>query len=91
MVASQCPSREQLLAFSLGKLPDESLDAISAHLDCCPACESLAATLDQVSDTLISELRGPLQESQCTHDPEYQQAIARVKAIGLCKRPQPRC
>jgi serine/threonine protein kinase len=82
MVSSQCPGREQLVAFTLGELPEESIDTITAHLDCCPACESIAATLDQASDTLVSQLRGPLHESQVAHDPECQRVLAQLKAIA---------
>ncbi len=83
MVCSPCPSRERLLAFSLGKLPDQDSDAIADHLDRCAACESVSATLDGVSDTLVSLLRGPLDESEAAKEPECQQAIARVKTIRI--------
>jgi WD40 repeat protein len=58
MERDQCPSRAELAAFSLGDLPETVLEEIAAHLDRCPRCEDTARALDQVSDGLITSLRG---------------------------------
>src|SRR5262245_14442442 len=53
-----CPTPEELTAFSLGRLPEESLQAICAHLEQCPACEAASRALDDATDPLISACRG---------------------------------
>ena len=83
MVSSECPSRERLLAFALGRLPDQDSDAIADHLDQCVACESVSATLDGVTDTLVDLLREGYHQSKSDEEPECQQAIARIKTIRV--------
>ncbi len=52
---SLCPSREELTAFSCGRLPVQRLETIADHLEVCPPC---ASTLHGVSipDTLVNQL-----------------------------------
>lgn len=61
MTASNCPTRTQLAAFSLGKLSALTLDSVAAHVEDCPSCQ---AALDELgaaeSDSLVSGLRQPL-------------------------------
>lgn len=90
-MASPCPGPEELLALVLGKLPDGQVDSVSSHVARCPACENTIVALEEASDTLIAQLRGPLPPSQAAQEDEYQKAIARVKAMAQrpVQPPQP--
>ena len=52
-----CPDDATLVAFHLGDLPEESLDAIRSHQESCPRCESRAQALDDRTDAVIDDLR----------------------------------
>jgi anti-sigma factor RsiW len=82
MATTPCPDRDQLLCCLLGKLPDDTSEQIAAHLDECPTCQSAAETLDQVSDTLVSELNRPLVSSRFDHETQDKQALQRVLALA---------
>ena len=56
---SDCPGRETLAAFLLGKLSPEREEAVNLHLETCPVCEEQAQQLEQESDPLIDALRQP--------------------------------
>ena len=89
---SPCPDPEQLLAFSLGKLPEEACDAIAAHLDQCPACENTVSGMDRMTDPLVSHLCAPAAQSKYIDEPQCQEALRRVKAMaadGGIVRPGP--
>src|SRR5262249_41466894 len=49
-----------LLAFGVGRLPDDALEPIAAHLEGCTSCRALLGELDGHADPLLEELRGPL-------------------------------
>jgi serine/threonine-protein kinase len=57
MASQNCVSEQELRAFMLGELPDEAAGRVTAHLKICPACESAAARLDTVSDSILASLR----------------------------------
>src|SRR5438552_3629352 len=58
-----CPSRETLTAFLLGKLSPEREEAINHHLETCAACEEQAQQIERQSDPLIDALRQPATAS----------------------------
>ena len=58
-----CPSEEQLRAFHLGTLPDSEVDALTEHLERCPACETALQRLDAAPDPLLSALRKPVSSN----------------------------
>ena len=83
MLTLTCPSRDELLAYAAGRLPDETSEGIAAHLDFCPDCQAGLVTLEDTEDTFVAELRQTpatdafLEESQC------QVAVARARsALG---------
>ena len=80
MAELSCPTRDELLDYLLGRLPDDVSDQIGSHLDQCPTCQEAVETLDQVSDTLLDRLRQPLPSSAVEADPQYQQALQRALA-----------
>src|SRR5690348_9315963 len=59
MAKSDCPTQQELAAFNLGDLSEESLETISRHLESCPACEAFLDSLDDRTDSAISALRYP--------------------------------
>jgi WD40 repeat protein len=59
MGKSDCPTKEELAAFSLGDLPEASLEVISQHLESCPDCEAFLDGLDDRADPAIAALRYP--------------------------------
>jgi serine/threonine protein kinase len=56
---SGCPGREWLLAMSVGRLCGEERDAVERHLQGCDSCLAELQSVDDGSDPLIAELRGP--------------------------------
>jgi serine/threonine protein kinase len=57
MPTATCPSREQLLAFQLGDLPEPTLQDVAEHLETCSSCETLAQQLDSEMDQVLSAIR----------------------------------
>src|SRR5262249_21246302 len=57
MPAATCPSREQLLAFQLGDLPEPTLQDVAQHLETCSPCETLAQQLDGALGGVLSAIR----------------------------------
>jgi hypothetical protein len=54
-----CPSPEQLLDFSEGRLPEPALSAVARHLEAlCPLCEAILEEWDQ-GDDLLAGLQAP--------------------------------
>lgn len=82
-MCSPCPTPEQLLAFSLGDLPEEACERIAAHLDQCPVCESTAVGLEQSADTLIEQLTEPTGDNKFIAEPQFQQAMRQMMATVL--------
>ena len=71
MVATTCPTAEELKNYSLGRLEEQDWAAIANHLESCAQCQAAIATVDDVADTFVEQLREPvpgdsfLNESQC--------------------------
>jgi tRNA A-37 threonylcarbamoyl transferase component Bud32 len=80
--AAVCPDRDELLAFHLGQLPQEMLDALAAHLDACPSCSSLAEQLHADASGSLAELRQALVPSPWS-EAEERRAAELVASLGL--------
>jgi len=71
MVATACPTADELKNYTLGRLSEPDWTAIAEHLESCRQCQAAIATVDDVADTLVTQLREPapgdsfLNESQC--------------------------
>lgn len=52
-----CPSRDELSACLLGKIPDVRAAALLDHAESCPLCSALVASLDQNTDLITDTLR----------------------------------
>ena len=53
-----CPSRNDLAGFNLGRLPEQSVEEIAAHLEQCNRCEQAVKELDHEADPIVNGLRG---------------------------------
>jgi hypothetical protein len=53
----RCPGRDALAAFNVGRLPDEALGAVAAHVEGCADCLALLRELDGEADPVLRELR----------------------------------
>jgi hypothetical protein len=59
MPISRCITEADLRAFQLGELPERLAEAVTRHLEECPACEALACGLDALSDPILDGIRQP--------------------------------
>jgi len=89
MVATACPTTDELKNYTLGRLSQQDWAAIAEHLESCRQCQAAIATVDDVADTLVTQLREPepgdsfLNESQC------EAALKRARDIEQSKSPVP--
>ncbi len=58
MPLAACPSRTDLSGFNLGRLPEQSLEEIAAHIEQCNRCEEAVKELDHEADPIVNSLRG---------------------------------
>jgi WD40 repeat protein/serine/threonine protein kinase len=82
MKRTACPRRDDLLSFSLGKLPDAASDQIGRHLDDCPDCRSAIEVVGDAGDTVAASLRLTVREDAFAQEPEWQQALVFIDEIG---------
>ena len=59
MVATACPTADDLKNYTLGRLSEQDWAAIAEHLESCRQCQAAIATVDDVADTLVTQLREP--------------------------------
>jgi hypothetical protein len=78
-----CPSTEQLLAFSQGRLASGSLEEIGRHVAGCRPCEERLGGLDDSSDALLGNLSRFLRSGPAPPDPALARIEARARAIPL--------
>jgi hypothetical protein len=76
-----CPSREDLAAYHLGKLPEEALEAVAAHVQACSACGVVLETLRDEGDSLVLRLQRVAAAGTPAEDAELQEQLARAKGI----------
>ncbi len=81
MSSKDCPSRERLCAYLVGRLSDEDSEQIANHVDTCPVCQATMATLDDADDTLAARLRSPAEQDAYANEPQRAEFLARAKAI----------
>ncbi|NUQ63567.1 MAG: zf-HC2 domain-containing protein [Pirellulales bacterium] len=83
MTASSCPDKSKLAAYLLGTIPEADAETIISHLEQCPSCEATVESMEGLSDTLVSGLRRPVVNDPFPQEPEYQQAIAELRGLGV--------
>jgi WD40 repeat protein len=52
-----------LLAFHVGRLPEDQLDRVAAHLETCSGCQAVVERMDGSTDPLLSVLLAPVPPS----------------------------
>jgi anti-sigma factor RsiW len=77
-----CPTRDTLLSFTRGDLPDEEIEAVCDHLETCTGCEETVARFEGQSDTFIGQLQTPVVKSRFADEPEFDRAVAAAKAMA---------
>ena len=82
MQLGDCPSSADLSAYVLGKLPEETSNAISVHLDGCILCQAQLPSLNDQSDSLVPFLRKVLLPIQAEFDPELQSLLAQTMSVS---------
>ncbi len=82
---SDCPSVEQLEAFSMGRLSFGDVDTVATHLERCLPCQSTLSALTDSADSILSELRRAKSAEPFVTEPECDDAIALAKAVGLAR------
>ena len=83
MADSTCPSRNDLTAFLIGRLAEDTSDAIAHHVDSCAACQAMLDTLGGVNDTLAARLHGLGVEEEFADEPECREVMAALEASAL--------
>ncbi len=78
-----CPHREVLEAFCVGKLSPRLLEAIAEHVVNCLSCRGVVDGFPDDSDALISHLRECAHDRTGIDDPECQQLEMKARAIRL--------
>ena len=70
--SSDCPGRELLCALSLGRLREEVRGEVERHIAVCDSCVALLHSIDDDSDPLIADLRGPTEPGSADEDSDRQ-------------------
>lgn len=58
-MTARCPTDDQLQAFLVGEMAEESLQTVASHVEQCPRCEAKARQLDGTLDSVLEALRDP--------------------------------
>ena len=84
MVATACPSADELKNYTLGRLSEQDWAAIADHVESCPQCQAAIATVDDIADTLVTQLREPAPEDSFLNESQCEAALkrARVRCRG---------
>jgi serine/threonine protein kinase len=77
-----CPSREELFEYTVGRLSDDVSEVLASHLDACSTCQTTLATLNDANDSLVARLRSPVPDDPLLAEPECGVALARAKAVA---------
>ncbi|MCY2986672.1 MAG: protein kinase [Planctomycetota bacterium] len=80
LAGGKCPSRDVLSDLVLGKLPMESIDRLSEHIKSCSTCHGVIETLDDLEDSVVSDLKAAPALEQPS--PELEQMLQDAKRIG---------
>ncbi len=83
MITTDCPSREQLSNWCLGRLDEGAGDAVFKHVEHCLECENTVAQMDLDSDTLIDVLVQSAGQESLIAEPELDLGLKRVRDIGV--------
>jgi serine/threonine protein kinase len=75
-----CPSREELIALQLGKLSADA-QAVAAHVDGCPHCQTVLETTPLPDDSLLLALRQPFRPAAHADEPAQRRLAEAAEAV----------
>ena len=78
----ECYSRETLVDFVLGKLPDAELERIAREVESCATCNAVLQTLDGLEDSVVGDLKKDLSSFSVQPSPELERRLQRAEALG---------
>jgi len=78
-----CPNREELAAYLLGTLPDETWTWVAGHSGSCPDCQALLLELDPTSDSLLRQLRAPYPRTEPSDEAELDRLLLKAESTVL--------
>jgi len=84
MRRSDCPEPQDLIDFCVGKLSDEKIDGIAAHLNHCEQCEKLVQDIEKVPIPFIAyHLAETTRKSKgFVLDPGFLQRLDELKRLN---------
>ncbi|HEY4759018.1 MAG TPA: serine/threonine-protein kinase, partial [Thermoguttaceae bacterium] len=85
MNATACPTPEELRDYTLGRLAEKDWEAIADHVESCPQCQAAIATVDDVADTLVTQLREPAPKDSFVKESQCDAALKRARDIAMKK------
>ena len=77
-----CPSEQQLTKYLLGTLEEDEASQVIVHVEYCAECEAAIETLENISDSVIVNLRYPASDDRFLREPAYQRLLATLEAEG---------
>ena len=78
MSEKACPTVDQFQAMLQGKLPEDAVESLAAHVEICPGCATTIASLEH--DTLTDALRDGAKTGEAESDDALRQLLARTQA-----------
>src|SRR3972149_9978796 len=85
MVTTACPAAEELRNYTLGRLAEKDWEAITEHLESCLLCQAAIATVDDVADTLVTQLREASPKDSFVKESQCDAALKRARDIAMKK------
>ncbi|NLY01664.1 MAG: protein kinase, partial [Rhodopirellula sp.] len=83
MKTATCPSREMLFGYTVGTVAEDAAEQIASHLSGCSECDQAVQALETSADTMISALRQTPQEDLHLAEPEFREAMQRLRKLRL--------
>ena len=80
---SACPSDDELVAFSSGKLHERVIEQVAVHVAECSRCESTLESLGDDDITVVDYLREPNRLSALVKEPGFKRFDDIAKAINV--------
>jgi len=81
---TQCPCPQDLIDFCIGKLADDKIDALIAHLDQCIDCEKNVAAIEKLPIPFVNFYLSALNEQplRCELDPRFRALLHELKNLA---------
>ena len=76
-----CPTHDELLSYVVGRLPEDSADALAVHVDECSDCQMTLSDVDEGEDTLVVGLRESAAENLFQDEPECSESVRLLESL----------